>query len=125
MRRRGQTLVASMIVLVIIMILAVVMLKGSGTFGKPGEKSARPDGKGHTIIGLTKYAAKDDVCRSNLGQVRESIQINSTTEDTPPASLKDLKLPAEFSSCPVGHEPYVYDPQTGQVHCPHLGHEKY
>ena len=33
-----------------------------------------------------------------------------------------LSLPA---TCPVGEEPYDYDPTTGQIHCVHPGHERY
>ena len=122
--RRGQTLVASLIVIAIIGILAVALMKGSGMFS--GEaKSPRKDGKGTTTMGLAQYKARDEVCRSNLGQVRMSININTSTDEEHPATLQDLKLPAEFMRCPIGKEPYVYDPATGQVDCPHPGHEKY
>jgi hypothetical protein len=122
---RGQTLVASLIVIVIMCILAVVLLRGSGAFGGAAGTSNRKDGLGTTTVGAVKYAAKDDVCMSNLRQVRMSIQINRTSDDAPPASLNDCKLPKSFLSCPVGHEPYDYDPATGDVHCVHPGHEKY
>ena len=123
--QRGQTLVASLIVVVIILILAVVLFKGSGVFGgKP--VASRPDGKGTTVLGGVRYAAKDDVCRSNLGQLRSAIQIlDSTNDDHPPATLQETKLGSDFYSCPVGHEPYQYDPATGQVRCPHPGHQNY
>ncbi|MEZ0325865.1 MAG: type II secretion system protein [Fimbriimonas sp.] len=120
---RGQTLVATLIVITIIAVLSVALWKGSGMFGAGG--SSRKDGKGETIIGQTMYRARDEVCRSNLNQVRSSIQINTTVEDEHPATIQDLKLPAEFSVCPIGKEPYVYDPATGKVTCPHPGHEKY
>jgi hypothetical protein len=116
--------VATLVVIAIIGILAVVMLKGSGAFG--GQTgSPRKDGKGQTIIGQTTYRAKDEVCRSNLGQVRMSIQVNTDSEENHPATLQELKLPAEFSYCPIGKEPYVYDPSSGKVSCPHPGHENY
>jgi hypothetical protein len=122
---RAQTLVATLIVIAIMAVLAVVLLQGSGAFaGK--STSPRKDGKGTTTVGLVKYAAKDDVCRSNLGQVREAIMISrGNADDQPPQDIKETKLPAEFYVCPVGHEPYIYDSTTGTVHCPHPGHEKY
>jgi hypothetical protein len=123
--KRGQTLVASLIVIAIVCVLAVVLMQGSGVFSKGGPQSSRPDGLGKTVVSATKYAAKDDVCRSNLNQVRQSITINTTTDDQFPSSLADLKLGSQFAECPVGHEPYLYDPSTGQVSCPHAGHEKY
>ncbi len=120
---RGQTLVATLIVLTIIAVLSVAIWKGSGMFGKGG--SSRKDGKGETVLGQTMYRAKDEVCRSNLNQVKQSITLNTSTDEEPPASLQDLKLPKEFSFCPIGKEPYQYDPATGKVTCPHPGHEKY
>lgn len=124
-RLRGQTLVASMIVIVIILILAVVLFQGSGAFSSGKPTSSRADGHGTTTIGQVRYDAKDDVCRSNLTQVRQAIEIATTTDDEHPATLQDLKLPAEFYACPIDHEPYVYDPASGRVYCPHPGHEKY
>ena len=77
-------------------------------------------------MGLAELAAKDTVCRSNLGQVRASLQIAETNnEEKYPENIEDTKLPKEFYSCPLGKEKYVYDPTTGKVYCPHPGHEKY
>ena len=46
-------------------------------------------------------------------------------EDTKPASLAAAKITGDLARCPIGHEPYVYDPATGTIHCVHPGHEKY
>lgn len=121
--RRGQTLVATLIVLVIIAMLAVVMMNGS----LGGGVSHRADGHGTTIPGAVQYAARDDVCRSNLGQVRAAIEIAKTNDDDkPPASLDELRIGKSFEACPIKpNEPYDYDPQTGIVKCVHPGHEKY
>ena len=125
-RRSGQTLVATLITIAIILVLVVVLFKGSGAFGLGKQASARPDGKGTTIIGQVMYDAKDDVCRSNLGQVRAAIQVyESTNDDKPPETLQETKIGSDFYRCPVGHEPYQYDPVTGLVHCIHPGHDKY
>ncbi|HWD40667.1 MAG TPA: hypothetical protein VG944_17595 [Fimbriimonas sp.] len=129
MRRRtesAQTLVASLIVIAIILILVVVMFKGSGAFGSKDQPSPRKDGLGTTVIGGVKYAAKDEVCRSNLSQVRSAIEIFKTTnDDQPPATLADTRIGNDFYQCPIGHEPYRYDPTTGRVTCPHPGHESF
>ena len=71
--------------------------------------------------------AHDTVCLSNIRSVRQSIAVAKTgeTEDKNPASLIELKLPTEFLTCPDGKEPYNYNPQTGEVHCVHPGHEKF
>jgi hypothetical protein len=116
-----------MITVAIIMILMVVMMKGSGWLGAPGAaQSKRADGKGTTVLGAAKYAAEDTVCQSDLAQIRQSIIVYKTSnDDQAPARLEDTKLGDQFYRCPVGHEAYVYDPATGQVHCPHPGHENY
>src|SRR5690349_21845006 len=101
MRQRGQTLVATLIVIAIMGILAVAWLKPWAVGGTA--KPARADGKGNTVPGLVKLKAEDEVCRSNLGQVRLAIQVaQSSGEDTAPQSINDLRLPKEFSYCPLG-----------------------
>lgn len=123
MKSRGQTLAASLIVIAIIAILAVVMLTGSFT----GGKSSRKDGLGTTTLGASKLAAKDDVCRSNLGQARAALQLatSGSADDAPPASLDELSIGKDFLKCPIGKEAYVYTAESGEIRCPHPGHEAY
>ena len=125
MRQKGQTLVATLVVIAIMGILAVAMLRPWAVGGTA--KPARADGKGETVPGLVKLKAEDTVCQSNLSQVRSFIVIaRSNADDQPPASLSEIQgLPKDFESCPLGHEPYQYDPTTGTVKCVHPGHEKY
>lgn len=124
MKNRGNSLVG-ILVAVAIVILAVVFYTTGGRF-LGGESKGRPDGKGETLIGQSVYAAKDDVCISNLGQVRQAISIaTDPVDNTFPQSIEETKLGQQFYVCPVGKEPYVYDPTTGTVKCPHRGHEKY
>jgi hypothetical protein len=123
-RIAGNTLAASLITVAIILVLVVLMIKGPGMFGLQAG-SPRPDHKGTTVLGQVRYAAEDTVCQSDLAQLRQSIQIYQQTNDKYPDTLQDTKLGAEFYQCPLGHEPYQYDPQTGQVRCVHPGHERY
>lgn len=123
MNQRGNTLVGLLVVMALIAMLSVVFMYGSGTLGQ--HQSARKDGKGTTIPGMAEMSAQDTVCRSNLSQVRQGLMVAQGGEETHPASLQELKFPAEVLRCPIGHEPYVYDPTTGTVTCPHPGHEKY
>ena len=125
--KRSFTLVSTMITIVIMAILMVVVITGGfGTFSSTGRSSPRPDGKGETVLGLTKLAAQDDVCRSNLGQARAAIAVAQTAgEDSNPPSLADIKLPAKMKRCNVGGEDYIYDPASAQIKCPHPGHEKF
>ena len=120
----GKSLIGLLVAVVIVILASLAFITGKG----PGMAAApeRPDGKGETLIGKTVYAAKDDVCRTNLAQLRQSIEINTDqVEGTKPEKIQDTRLGESYYSCPVGKEPYVYDPATGKVRCPHRGHEKY
>lgn len=122
---KGNSLVGLLVTVAILILLAIVFTVGSGALtGK--QSNPRPDGKGKTLVGKSLYRAKDEVCRSNLSQLRQSIQINTDpVENTPPESLEETRLGDDFYKCPVGQEPYVYNKATGQVKCVHPGHEKY
>ncbi len=121
MKQRGQTLAATLIVLVIMGMLVMVFMYGTG-----GGKSSRKDGKGTTVPGQAMFKARDEVCKNNIRQARSGLEVaRATGGDVPPQSLSDTRLSAEFLQCPIGKEPYTYDPASGEVKCPHLGHEKY
>ncbi len=128
MRQRGNTLIATMATLVIILILASATMFGSGILRGPGQAptSSRKDGKGTTIPGAAKAAAQDAVTRSRLDQIRKGIEVYKlSNDDNPPASLAELKFPAEELLDGVGNEPFQYDPATSRVWSDHPGHEKY
>lgn len=113
-------------VIVLLLVLAVVM--GPSIFGKAGGEAPpeREDGLGETIVGRSMLEAKDTKCQSNLGQVRSAIQINTDpVDEVRPADLASLRLGSDFEKCPIGQEPYRYDPSSGEVSCPHPGHEKF
>lgn len=76
-------------------------------------------------VGEVRQAAESVECRNNLSQIRQAVQIRTTTEETYPASLQELGLPAQMLSCPVSGQPYQYDPATGQVRCATAGHMSY
>lgn len=125
---RGFSLVGVLLVVAIIAVLVVVMYGkgipgvGGGTQGTP----PRPDGKGETVIGRAKYAAKDDECRNGLSQIRAAVAIaTDPVEGTRPGTLAETRIGTQFTKCPVGSEPYSYDPNSGKVQCPHRGHESY
>jgi hypothetical protein len=100
----------------------VVMMQGYGT----GSTTQRADGLGKTTYGGAIMTAKDQACASNLQQVRQGLEAAKLSNgDSNPSDIKDAGIGDSFYVCPVGGEPYVYDPSTGQVHCPHPGHEKF
>jgi len=123
-RIRGNSMVGLLVAVVIIMLLMVGTFYGSGMFkGEP--TSQRADGKGKTVYGAAMYSAKDSVCRNNLSQIRASLRISAIGDETLPTFLEDTKLGSQFYQCAVGGERYNYNSSTGEVSCPHPGHEKY
>ncbi|MBS1701179.1 MAG: hypothetical protein JST12_05930 [Armatimonadetes bacterium] len=121
MRQRGQTLVASLVVVAIILVAVVIFMRGTGD-AKPTMKA---DGRGKTVLGNAKASAEDEVCRSNLMQVRQLLEVQKASdEDFKPTSVDDIPGAKSVSHCPVGKEAYVID-ESGKIHCPHLGHEKF
>lgn len=126
MTRRGFTLISTMITLVIICVLMVVMMQGYGGLMGGPVQSTRKDGKGVTTMGNAMVSAKDQVCKSNLANCRQAIEAaRMSGSDGNPPDLKSVGIGESFYRCPVGNEEYQYDPATGQVHCPHPGHENY
>lgn len=116
------------VMIAIALILLLVAAWSAGGLGFLfGEKKTnpRPDKVGETVVGRSFARAKDDVCRSNLSQIRTTIQAVDPTEDEHPASLNDLNLPQATIVCPIDKKPYEYDPATTAVQCKHPGHEKY
>jgi len=119
MKTLGFTLINILATIAIILILAGVLYYGIGN----SAETQRADKLGKTTIGRAKLRAKDTECQSNLRQVRMMLQMQP--EDSPAQSLQDINLPENFKHCPIGHENYIYDSATGQVTCPHPGHERY
>jgi len=114
---RALSLVEILVVLVILVIAAAIVLPRylGGTM---------PDGK---KIRAPINLAKDTACRTNLNTVRQGIATLQAgdPEGQPAPGLAELRLGSEVTRCPVGGEEYLYDPQTGQVRCPHPGHDNY
>lgn len=125
--KRGNSLVGMLVVIAIIAVLAVVFMRGSNFLGAPGTGSTRKDGLGTTIPGMAMARTKDAVCIEHLRDLRQAIYLAQTndSDDKPPAKLEDTNQGADFYSCPIGHERYQYNPETGVVKCVHPGHEKY
>ena len=119
-RRPGFSLIELLVVCVVLVILSAGAFTFYAGHSKPGDKARTPMERGH-----------DPVCINNLQQVRAAIATLQVDEESGkyPATLQDVEkvkgITPDFLECPEGHEPYQYDPATGQVHCVHAGHEKF
>jgi prepilin-type N-terminal cleavage/methylation domain-containing protein len=125
MRARSQafSLVEILLVIAIIGILAGVVYVG---FGGSEASTSRPDGQGRTTVGAPVARAKDEVCRQQLTQLRQIVQMQEMDLEAPPPSLDDLPgITPKMLRCPIGSEPYQYDAASGRVTCAHPGHESY
>ncbi len=121
MKERGQTMVASLIVVAIILVCVVIMMKGTGDT-KP---IAKADGRGQTVLGNAKATAQDEVCKSNISQARQLLQVaKATDEETKYTNVADIPGAKGVANCPVGKEPYTMD-EAGAIKCPHPGHGKF
>lgn len=117
-RTAGFHLVELLVAVAIVAILAAIILPRYLGGHAPGGK----------VIKAPVTAARDVECRSNLAQLRQAIEMErqSSENGTPPPNLQALRsIPPQMLVCPVGGEAYVYDAQTGTVHCPHPGHENF
>lgn len=121
MRNRGQTLVASLVVVAIILVCVVIFIKGTGDT-KPTMKA---DGRGTTVLGNAKATAEDAVCKSNISQARQLLEVaRSGDEEFKATTVAEIPGASAVSACPVGKEPYLID-ESGKIKCPHPGHGKF
>lgn len=117
MKRAAFTLVSTLLTLAIILGLAVFFLRGTGA------GSSRADGLGTTVPGAVRAKALDVECQNQLSQIKQSMLVYTSMGEEPnPETLSQLRLGSSFERCPVGKEPYAYDPATGKVRCVHPGH---
>ncbi len=93
--------------------------------GAPGQITMEP---AQSVPGRAIQKAISEKCKEQLRQLRMSIVADKDTNGgSLPATINDVGKGGEFmaKSCPIGHEQYVYDPETGKIYCPHPGHEEY
>ena len=135
--RGSWSLIGLLVVAVLVGIVAYVVLgsylKAAHTRVSPATGAAGGlapvegvDEEGETPIDV----AKGEQCRNNLDQIRKAIQMSGamSTDEQPPPNLQALSsqgITSSMLSCPVGKEPYRYDPRTGRVWCVHPGHESF
>jgi len=118
-RRPGFSLIE------ILVVMAIIVVISSITYSVYlGHSKNAPAGKAHSPM----ERAKDVVCMENLRSVRQCIEASHAgdSDSKYPGALTEMReLSSELRACPVGKEPYRYDPTTGKVQCVHPGHEAY
>lgn len=120
--REGFSLIEILVVVVILMALAAFLLPRYLTGGKTesGKKVESPMQRAHSVD-----------CMNNLRQIRSAYQMAVTTggeDEQRPQTLAELRpqgISETMTVCPVGKEPYQFDPSTGNTRCPHPGHETF
>ena len=107
----------------LLVVIALMAVLGAGLYTFYAGKVSGKKGEPKTPM----TATYDSVCLQNIGSVRQCIKAEEATDDEKhPTALTAIKsLTPDLRACPVGKEPYTYDPATGEVHCAHPGHEKY
>ena len=68
------------------------------------------------------------VCAKNLATIRQVIKTREAEGDPYPTNLEVVAhtleaSPQDILYCPGGGGRYEYNPETGEVRCPHPGHE--
>jgi hypothetical protein len=122
---RGSSLVGLLAALVVIglMITVFYMYKPFGQTPVHVKGSTK-----QTQVGQVMDKGQEPVCIHNLQQIRlgmDALKVDGSLPADLPSLKAALKYPDQMWVCPVDGQPYVYNPQTGEVHCPHLGHEKF
>jgi hypothetical protein len=110
----------------LLVVLVIIMLLYRNELGGPVGGGSNVPGGARTTLGGSVNRAESTVCRNNLAQLRAAIGIYQGNNGSYPPSLPVLQSNVSLAlTCPVGDEPYGYDPYTGTVHCVHPGHESF
>lgn len=114
---KGNSLIG---ILIVTAIIAVGVLYFAGLLGnrKVDTMKDYSNSQKATVYGQSMDAAKAVECQSNIGQIRQAINMYVQSNGQNPASLQELNLPQSMLVCPVSKKPINYDPQTGRVTCP-------
>jgi type II secretory pathway pseudopilin PulG len=119
-------LIELLVVLVIVVLVLYFYLGGTkqsadllaGSGGRSGAGGAR------STPGVALEQAEGVACRNNLQNLRVAIAAYQAQYGGFPPDLEGLQAGVSLT-CPVGGEPYQYDPATGKVHCTHARHEAF
>ncbi|MEA3403322.1 MAG: prepilin-type N-terminal cleavage/methylation domain-containing protein [Armatimonadota bacterium] len=117
-RQSGQAGFALVEILLVIVIIGLLAVGYYGLSG-PGEKGQEQE---KSIPARSIDKAKSAQCASNLNQCRQLIEMYVIEHGEYPKKFNPGQQ-GSIGTCPVSGKPYVYNPQTGEIHCTTPGHE--
>ncbi|MEI6511943.1 MAG: prepilin-type N-terminal cleavage/methylation domain-containing protein [bacterium] len=119
---RGSSLVGMLVALAVIAVMVSVFY-----IYKPFSQTPAINVKGstkQTQVGQAMDKGREGSCVNNLSQIKAGLEVIKVDGDLPPdldGLKRALKFPDSMFVCPVNGQPYSYNPQIGEVHCPN-GH---
>jgi hypothetical protein len=106
-------------------VVVVVILFALGAWLLPRYLGTGKSSPTRSTIQAPMEKAQGVACIENLRSVRAAITMAQQSEERFPASLNDLRLGRDVVTCAVSRQPYVYNPNTGQVNCTYPPHRSY
>lgn len=113
----GVAAISLLITVLIIALLAIFLLSVHTGSTMPSDKKADAPLK----------QARNVDCMNNLLQIRNAIELYSSTSGSYPSSLDSIldNIQGSVLTCPVSGKRYQYSPGNGRVWCNTPGHEDY
>jgi len=89
---------------------------GTGTTTAPVPGVYEPQ----SIPGRAIRKAEAVQCQENLRELRMMIEAAKTeNEGKYPPNLESIQGSIKFRECPISHQMYTYNPETGELKCPY------